>query len=192
MRPAIHRPFLTLLVVTLCSSSTLMSAAAQDSPESGVSVEAALDHGLGFGSEGTFGVLGADVRVYGESGFGGVLRLGLATQLFSNAFVMDAGLAYRLVLWEQEHMALSLAAAVGPSFAYGPFDGGDVHAVGGWAMTGLDFQHRRAFFGIGVAGHALVPGRPDQTPSFVGEGGARRDPVLALTPTLRVGLAWGR
>ncbi|MBX3273424.1 MAG: hypothetical protein KF729_24385 [Sandaracinaceae bacterium] len=151
-------------------------------------MELAFDHGYGLGTEGDYLELGVDLRVHAAEGIGAVVRGGLALAPFSIAYVVEAGLAYRLDLFSSEAFGVQLAVAAGPSFAYGPFDRGEVPALGGWAMLGLDLWHRNFLFGIGVAGHAL---------GVLSDGGGdnyaapREGPLLTITPTLRVGGDWG-
>ena len=151
-------------------------------------MELAFDHGYGLGTEGDYLELGVDLRVYAPEGIGAVVRGGVALAPISIAYVVEAGLAYRLDLLSSEAFGVQLGLAAGPSFAYGPFDRGEVPALGGWAMLGLDLWHRNFFFGIGVTGHAL---------GVLSDGGGdnhappREGPLLTVTPTLRVGGDWG-
>ena len=143
-------------------------------------MELTFDHGLGFGTEGMFFELATDLRVYAPYGLGAVLRLGGAAQLMSIGWAAEVGVAYRVDLFTMERAGIQLGIALGPSVAYGPFDRGSVPAIGGWGMLHLDVWHRNIFVGIGVTGHALAP-----------EGEQRTNPILTVTPTLRVGGEWG-
>lgn len=147
-------------------------------------MELALDVGAGPSTEGVYGELAADLRLWAPFGLGGVLRVGGATTGFSNAFAADLGVAGRLDLHSEEHLGLQLAGALGPSVAYGPFDAGNVSAFGGWAMVHVDFWYRNLIVGIGVSGHAMIAERH-------GQADGRDDAILSLAPTIRVGGEWG-
>ncbi len=176
----LHRIALALCVLLLASS-----ASAQDRSRSErARLELAFEVGYGGSSEGGFGELGGDLRLWAPNGAGVVLRTGLATTGFSNAFGVDLGAAYRLDLLSEEHLGLQLAGAIGPSVAYGPFDEGYVAAYGGFAMIHLDFWYRNVLVGVGVSAHAMAPERHMQL-----EG--RDDPILTLTPLIRIGGDWG-
>ncbi len=105
-------PLGALLLLLPCA------AEAQDRSRSGrARLELSLDHGYGPSSEDGFGVLAADLRIHAPNGLGVALRTGIATQIFSNAFAIDLGVAYRLDLIAVEHAGLQLAGAIGPSLA---------------------------------------------------------------------------
>lgn len=166
------------LALTLSVAST---AAAQVRTATGRSrMELTFDHGIGFGTEGMFFEGAMDLRVYAPLGLGAVLRVGAATQLMSGGFAAEVGAAYRLDLFTMERAGIQLGVALGPSVAYGPFDRGNAPAIGGWGMLHVDVWHRNIFVGIGLTGHALAS-----------EGAQRTNPVLTITPTLRVGGEWG-
>ncbi len=154
-------------------------------------LELSFDGGYGGGSEGGYGELAMDFRAYAPSGVGGVVRAGVATQIFSNAFALDLGVSLRLNLAGDESGGLALTGAVGPSVAYGPFDIDWVDAWGGFAMLGLDYWHRHFLIGLGVTGHLLVASSHDRQASWAGEEPGRNDPIMTLAPMLRVGWAWG-
>jgi hypothetical protein len=147
-------------------------------------LELALDHGYGFGTEGDFLEIGTDFRVHGPNGVGAALRVGVATTIVAIATVAEVGASFRFDLIERERWGLQLAAALGPTIAVGPFDGGRVTAIGGWSLVHLDLWVGVMFVGIGASGHALWSERHDQY-----EG--RSEPILTITPTLRVGFDWG-
>jgi hypothetical protein len=175
--------------LVLASAALASSAHAQDRSRSGRSrMELAFDHGYGVSSEGEYAELAVDARLYAPFGLGLVVRTGLATQLFSNAVALDLGLAYRVDLVAGDHAGLQLALAAGGSAARGPFDGGDVWALGVVGMLHLDFWYRNFFVGIGASSHALWPIRAGEDQL---EGTPRTDPLWTLTPTIRIGGEWG-
>jgi hypothetical protein len=168
---------------------TVLSAGSAEAQDSG-RLELTFDGGYGFGSEGGYGELAMDFRAFTDRGVGGVLRAGVATQLFSSAFALDLGFAFCVDLAGGERGGLVLSGAVGPSFAYGPFDLGWVDAWGGFALLGLDFWHRHFVVGIGVSAHALVPASHDRQASWAGEVPGRDEPLVTIAPMLRVGWVW--
>lgn len=147
-------------------------------------MELSADHGVGFGSEGMYGELATDVRLVDPSGFGGVLRVGLASNGLSNALAVDLGAAYRLNLFVRPDWGVQLGLALGPSFAWGPFDQGMVAAWGGFSMLHLDVWVGTFFAGVGVTAHALMPERHSQVDG-------RADAILTVAPVIRVGGDWG-
>jgi len=154
-------------------------------------LELSFDHGGGWSSEDAYGELALDLRIHAPMGLGVVLRAGLATQIFSNAGGLDLGAAYRVDLLAEEHVGVQLALAIGASVAYGPFDGGSVVAAGGFAMLHLDVWYRSVFVGLGVSSHALLSSRHGQAASRWGDDAGRADPILTVTPMLRIGGEWG-
>ena len=154
-------------------------------------MELSVDHGYGFGSEDGFIELAFDLRVHAPNGLGAVLRMGGAAQIMSAAFAVDAGIAYRVELVSSDLAALQLGLALGPSVAYGPFDRGMVPAYGGFAMAHFDVRFSRFFVGLGVSAHALMPDGPGEQSGSRTTSPSRDAPLLALTPTLRVGGEWG-
>jgi hypothetical protein len=146
-------------------------------------MELAFDSGYGGGSEGGYLEIGTDFRVWSPSGLGAIVRVGLASNVFSNAFATDAGAGFRFDLARGTTGGLQLASGIGASYARGPFDG-DRNAFGGFALLGFDGWHRNFFAGVGVSAHLLW------TLGSQGEG-ARTDPIWTLTPMLRIGGDWG-
>ena len=181
------------LLAFALSLTTTAAAQARDRSTSGRSrLELSFDHGYGFATEGQYVELAADLRLYAPFGLGAVLRTGAAVQGPSNALALDVGVAGRFDLLSYEHFGLQLGGALGPSLAAGPFDGGNVLAFGGWALVNLDFWFRNFFVGLGVSGHALVSERYGQEaePGSIDPPG-RTDPILSLTPLIRIGGDWG-
>lgn len=171
------------LLVLLCATASVASA--QDRSRSHrARMELALDHGLGASTEGMYGELSADLRIFAPEGVGAVLRTGVATRGFSNAPAVDLGIAYRLDLFALDHVGLQLDGVIGPSVAYGPFDDGNVAAYGGWAMIHLDFWYRNMVVGLGVSAHAMLSER-------YGSPQGRDSAILTITPTIRIGGDWG-
>lgn len=159
-------------------------AAAQYRSESArARMEIAFDHGYGGGSEGGYAELAGDVRIWAPYGVGLIVRTGLASNVFSNAFAVDLGVGARVDLAHGSLGGLQLYGALGGSVAYGPFDG-YIPAFGGFAMAGLDLWHRNFFVGIAASAHALyAEGHQD--------AGGRGDPIWTLAPMLRVGGDFG-
>lgn len=155
-------------------------------------LELTFDGGYGFGTEGDYGELAMDFRAFTPNGVGGVFRAGVGTQIFSNALAMDLGFALRADLVGGDVGGVAIAGALGPSFAYGPFDVDWVDAWGGWAMLGIDFWHRHFVAGVGVTAHLLMPSSHDRQASWAGEAPGRSAPIVTIAPTIRVGWAWGR
>lgn len=187
---------LAVLVVVSAIPLVATHAQAQDRSRSDrARLELSFDHGGGWSSEDAYGELALDLRLHApvqaSMSLGVVLRAGLATQLFSNAGAFDLGAAYRVDLLAEEHIGVQLALALGGSVAYGPFDGGNVVAAGGFAMLHLDLWYRSSFVGIGVSSHALLSSRHAEQASRWGDDAGRTDPIVTVTPMLRVGGEWG-
>jgi hypothetical protein len=178
---------ISILALVLAAGAP-RTAHAQDRTRSGrARMELAFDHGLGWSGEASGDIhleLATDLRVYSPEGIGAAVRIGVASTGLSTALAADLGLAARFDLFAREHHGVQLGLGVGPSIARGPFDRGDVLALGGWAMVHLDFWFRNALFGIGVAGHALWT-------ETSGQAYGRSDPIFAIAPTIRVGGDWG-
>ncbi len=187
-----HRTYIVSLAPALALALVALGAQGASAQDSSGRLELTFDGGYGFGSEGEYGELALDFRAFSEVGVGGVLRTGVATQVFSNALALDLGVAFRTDLTGGERGGLAFTIAVGPSFAYGPFDVDWVDAWGGWAMLGLDLWHRHFVVGAGVTAHLLVPSSHDRQASWAGEVPGRDQPIATIAPMLRVGWVWGR
>jgi hypothetical protein len=187
-----HRHFTFPITLSLVLATASTAAAEDPSRRSPGRLELSFDAGYGFGTEGDYGEVAMDFRAFAPNGVGGVFRAGVATQIFSNALAVDLGFALRANLVGGEIGGLAISGALGPSFAYGPFDVDWVDAWGGWAMLGLDLWHRHFVVGVGVTAHLLVPTSHDRQASWAGEVPGRSNPITTIAPTIRVGWAWGR
>jgi hypothetical protein len=174
-------------IVILLTTLTLAGTARAQNRSSPVRarMELAIDLGYGGGSEGAYGELAMDFRVWAPEGLGVIVRTGAATNLWSTAFAADLGFGARLDLERGARGGLQLALGIGATYARGPFDG-EVDALGGFGTASLELWHDNWFLGLGATAHALAALAADENEP------TREDPLIwTLAPMLRMGGDWG-